>query len=314
MKKRFFLLFLLLFALVTFSSCSCEHEWTEANCTTPKTCSLCKETEGEALGHSWNDATCTAPKTCSVCGATEGDKLGHTWNEATCTAPKTCSVCGATEGDKLEHTWNEATCAAPKTCSVCGATEGEKLEHTYGEWEVEVEATVSEPGKRVRYCSSCQSADSESYKLESYIKDSKFIFTVKEYRDRFFDIFVDLGYSKFGGAQVREKDGQFMVDIRDIGYNNVGNIGFVVDKNTWRMAASETESGFDGIIMIISAPEEFVANAIIAVIMSTNPTITEYGARQVAKNVLEEETTWEGISYTFAVTGDYYTMTAVPTE
>ncbi len=30
---------------------SCEHEWVDATCTAPKTCTLCGETEGEALGH-----------------------------------------------------------------------------------------------------------------------------------------------------------------------------------------------------------------------------------------------------------------------
>ena len=44
----------------------CDHEWTEATCTTPKTCSICGVTEGEALGHDWKDATCTEPKTCGV--------------------------------------------------------------------------------------------------------------------------------------------------------------------------------------------------------------------------------------------------------
>ena len=32
--------------------------------------------------HDWVEATCTEPKTCSVCGATEGDPLGHNWAEA----------------------------------------------------------------------------------------------------------------------------------------------------------------------------------------------------------------------------------------
>ena len=32
-----------------------EHDWVAANCTTPKTCEECKETEGEALGHDWGD-------------------------------------------------------------------------------------------------------------------------------------------------------------------------------------------------------------------------------------------------------------------
>ena len=51
----------------------CNHSWTAATCTEPKTCSTCQATEGTAAGHSWADATCTTPKTCSVCQTTEGD-------------------------------------------------------------------------------------------------------------------------------------------------------------------------------------------------------------------------------------------------
>ena len=43
-----------------------EHSWVDADCTTPKTCSVCGETEGEALGHSFENYVCT------VCGALEG--------------------------------------------------------------------------------------------------------------------------------------------------------------------------------------------------------------------------------------------------
>ena len=53
------------------------HSWVDADCDTPKTCSVCNATEGEALGHRWGDADCTTAKTCSVCGATEGEALGH---------------------------------------------------------------------------------------------------------------------------------------------------------------------------------------------------------------------------------------------
>ena len=34
------------------------HEWTDATCGTPKTCTKCDLTEGEALGHSWQEADC----------------------------------------------------------------------------------------------------------------------------------------------------------------------------------------------------------------------------------------------------------------
>lgn len=54
-----------------------KHVWVDATCTEPKTCSVCGETEGEALGHEWIEATCTEPKTCKRCGAKDGAALGH---------------------------------------------------------------------------------------------------------------------------------------------------------------------------------------------------------------------------------------------
>ena len=138
--------------MLLLCACGHEHTWSEATCTTPKTCTECGETEGEVLGHTWVEATCTEPKTCSVCGATEGEALGHTWVEATCIEPKTCSVCGATEGEALGHTWVEATCIEPKTCSVCGATEEDALGHTW------VEATCTEP----KTCSVCGATEGDA--------------------------------------------------------------------------------------------------------------------------------------------------------
>ncbi len=100
-RKRFILTLTVLLMLSLFSSCGCQHEWTTATCTTPKTCSLCNEIEGEAAGHNWLDATCTAAKTCKNCSASEGTPLGHEWQEATTEAPITCSRCKVTEGSKL---------------------------------------------------------------------------------------------------------------------------------------------------------------------------------------------------------------------
>lgn len=101
MKKTVLIVYVLVMAL-SLSACFCSHEWVDASCTAPMTCSKCEKTEGEALGHVWVDATCTEPKTCSACAETEGEALGHTWLEATFTAPITCSVCAETEGDPLE--------------------------------------------------------------------------------------------------------------------------------------------------------------------------------------------------------------------
>ena len=59
--------------------------------------------------HEFSEATCTAPKTCS-CGATEGEVAEHSWSSATCTAPKTCSVCGETSGSHLSHNYSNGYC------------------------------------------------------------------------------------------------------------------------------------------------------------------------------------------------------------
>lgn len=58
--------------ILSTSACGCSHEWVDATCTEPKTCSKCGETEGEALGHKWVEATFEHSKTCSVCGLTDG--------------------------------------------------------------------------------------------------------------------------------------------------------------------------------------------------------------------------------------------------
>ena len=105
------------------------HTWGNATCTEPKTCTVCGETEGNALGHRWVDATCTEPQTCSVCGETEGNALGHKWDDETDIHPKTCTVCGVNICDAIGHSWNDATCTEPQTCSECGIIEGSALGH-----------------------------------------------------------------------------------------------------------------------------------------------------------------------------------------
>ena len=144
----------LLVCVTSLCGCNlfCKHEWVEASCEVPKTCSLCQKTEGEAIGyHTWADATCETPKTCSVCQKTDGEPLGHTWADATCETPKTCSVCQKTDGEPLGHTWTDATCETPKTCSVCQKTDGEPLGHTWAD------ATCETP----KTCSVCQKTDGE---------------------------------------------------------------------------------------------------------------------------------------------------------
>ncbi len=137
---------------VLISGCHFRHEWQEATCTQPRTCTVGGETEGEPLGHTWEDATCTKPKTCSVCGETEGEALGHTWVDATCTEPKTCSVCGETEGEALGHKLTEANYQSPATCTVCGATEGEPLPSWFEEHGFTCDAKEDEVYEYTTYC------------------------------------------------------------------------------------------------------------------------------------------------------------------
>lgn len=66
------------------------HIWLDATCTTPKTCSICGETQGAALGHNWIDATCNAPKTCSICEKTNGTAIGHRDGDG----DGRCDLCG----------------------------------------------------------------------------------------------------------------------------------------------------------------------------------------------------------------------------
>lgn len=138
MNKRpiptFFLVCFFAFCAVSwvFGSLLHKHEWLDATCTEPRTCSSCRETEGKALGHDWMDATCTTPQTCRRCGITQGHCADHTWTPATCTEPERCAVCEKKRhwySSPLGHDWIDATYTAPKTCSRCGVTDGEPLQN-----------------------------------------------------------------------------------------------------------------------------------------------------------------------------------------
>lgn len=149
-----------LFFLVIVIGCvasSHEHNWIEATCTEPRTCSECKQTEGEPLGHKWLDATCSYPQTCSVCGVTHGRRKEHSWLPATCTNAETCSVCGKTPifSAPKGHKWIDATCTTPKKCSVCGITEGVPKGHCSISSITYTEPTCQTEGSRTFICSDC---------------------------------------------------------------------------------------------------------------------------------------------------------------
>ena len=123
--------------------------------------------------HNWQEATCTRPETCSICGKTQGEALGHTYSEATCEKAKTCTRCGSKSGKALGHTvaeWSvtkEASCTEKGTesgiCSTCGKEviqDIDKVDHIEGDWEITSDITVSSsgkvtPGTKVKKCTVC---------------------------------------------------------------------------------------------------------------------------------------------------------------
>ena len=56
--KKFLAILLALTMAAVLSACGHQHSFADADCTTPKTCTQCGETEGEALGHSYTAGIC----------------------------------------------------------------------------------------------------------------------------------------------------------------------------------------------------------------------------------------------------------------
>ena len=95
--KKILALCLALTMTLSMIGCGCNHQWQEANCTTPKTCTKCAQTEGEAVGHSegaW------------VVSAVDADNL-------TMTRELACEVCG-----EVLETATESTGAAPVNSAI----------------------------------------------------------------------------------------------------------------------------------------------------------------------------------------------------
>ena len=82
-------------------------------------------TDIPATGHDWAAATCTTPKTCKVCKVTEGDVAGHTGGTANCHAKAVCEVCKQEYGtvDATKHDGGtEIKNAKAATCTEKGYT------------------------------------------------------------------------------------------------------------------------------------------------------------------------------------------------
>jgi len=103
-------------------------------------CSLCNTTVTTGVptvDHNWKNATCTDPQTCTNCNTTVGNSLSggqdHTWDNGVLTKDPTCgetgemtytcTVCNDTKTESVdatgEHTYDDSKDA---TCNTCGHT------------------------------------------------------------------------------------------------------------------------------------------------------------------------------------------------
>ncbi len=98
---------------------ACEHTYDNA---CDATCNKCGEER--TVTHDFADADCDTPKTCTVCGATEGNALGHTPenDDKDCSTALNCSVCGKEILAAGEHSpeKNDGNCTTEQKCTVCG--------------------------------------------------------------------------------------------------------------------------------------------------------------------------------------------------
>ena len=107
-------------------------------------------------GHDWKEATCTDPKTCSRCGDTEGTALGHdfadVWSSDESGHWHVCSRCDA-KADEAAHTPGAAaTETTPQKCTECDYIITPALGHTHTLTKVEAKApTCTEDGNKAYY-------------------------------------------------------------------------------------------------------------------------------------------------------------------
>lgn len=227
MKRAAFIFITVLLLSAVLSGCQCKHEWKDAACETPKSCTICGETEGEALGHKWTDATCTESSHCSICGKPQGEALGHDWTEATCTSGKKC-----------------------KRCDVMG---GEPAGHTPGTWEMTDIDPVTAIADFQQKCANCGAVLAEEERASQILyNNGQFIFTPAEFSQRFANLVVtnqlpfEIGHSNPNYAKelfacyiAKDNERIAMMYLSD----DLGNLIY---------SGQQTETGISNIMMIMS--------------------------------------------------------------
>ena len=140
-----------------------EHDWQDATCDEPKTCLVCGNIEGKALGHDWVVTTPEVPAVCETSGTTAIESC----NRDGCDATQ-----GGTEIPAPGHTWESTGVTKQPTCTepceenfICIATadcDGKKTEpvaalgHTWDEGEVTTQPTCTKKGVKTFHCTVCE--------------------------------------------------------------------------------------------------------------------------------------------------------------
>ena len=131
----------------------CTHQWGDwsttkkATCTDAgtkeRTCADCGEKETStisALGHDWTEANCSTPKTCKTCLVTEGSASAHTYTVETVKpeALKSAATCSS-----AAVYYKSCSCGAVSTNDTDTFTSGDTLTHSYTVETVKTEALKS---------------------------------------------------------------------------------------------------------------------------------------------------------------------------
>lgn len=237
-----FAVFIISIALTITSVC--DHIWEDANCEDAKTCSLCGEHSGEALGHDLRDYRIVREATCAEVGHKEGG----------------CVRCGNVITEEIPRTAHqmmeqivleEATCTEngkiEKKCQNCEYTELETVApmgHTDGEWIVVEEATYYQTGNRSIYCERCnEMIRTEAYELSEVEKEIAFLAMCEpanyESLARYPEKYIDKPITFEGEViQVVEEDNEYTLRV-DITWN-----GYFYEDTVWvEYAKKDSDDG-----------------------------------------------------------------------
>ena len=115
----------------------------DATCTesgyTKRICGECGATISQSTiskkGHNWRNATCTNPKTCTRCGATSGGVAAHSFSSArslnNVAHTRVCSSCNYVLAEVHTPNLNSPNCTTDKVCTGCGYVYLKSIGHKY---------------------------------------------------------------------------------------------------------------------------------------------------------------------------------------